>query len=481
MKHDVQPTGEIELKFSLDDRAVRQIERHRLLAKQDHQRRSQRTVYFDTSDSTLRAKGYSLRVRRVGDCFTQTLKTRASQAGLFNRGEWEMPVSTMEPDLAALARTPVKGLTDIAGNLMPVVDCDVVRTTWLVDHLDSAIEVVLDSGVVSASGKELAFHEVELELKHGEPAAMFSLARMLLESIPLRLGVLSKQERGEMLAHGLGLPQNAATLTFDDGMTVGQVFGQILTSCVRHFRLNEYSILAECDDEALHQARVALRRLRGALSLFRPAVRQSGLERLRRELRWITSSLSDARDLDVMLAEHDDLARADRKKLQSARRAAYDDVRAAIDSQRLRNLLLDLVEWLSIGDWQKAGASAPITKFANKRLDVLWKKVRQNSSGLTGLGDRRLHRLRIHVKKLRYAVEFLASLHGKDARKFTSRLEQIQDCLGRMNDEATGRRLIAKLSLRADAEAVFASSRSEQLRALQKHFKALRKVGRFWA
>ena len=81
MKCDAQHAGEIELKFSLDGRAAGKIARHRLLADHDRQSRSQRSVYFDTTDATLRTKGYSLRVRQVGDGFTQTLKTRASQVG----------------------------------------------------------------------------------------------------------------------------------------------------------------------------------------------------------------------------------------------------------------------------------------------------------------------------------------------------------------------------------------------------------------
>lgn len=481
MKHDGAHAGELELKFSLDGRAVRDFKRHRLLVEPTRERHAQRSIYFDTAEGTLRAKGFSLRVRKVGACHVQTLKTRGSQAGLFDRGEWEMPVAGMAPDLAALARTPVKRLKHIDGDLLPVVRADVERSAWLVDHLDSMIEVVLDSGKVSAGGRELPFYEVELELKRGDPAALFSLARMLLETVPLRLGVLSKQERGEMLARGLRAAYKSSSLSFDGDMAVEQVFGQILTSTLRQFRLNEYAILAECDHEALHQARIAMRRLRGALTLFRPAIRQPGLQRLRDELRWFTSSLADARDLDVFLADHDDLARGDRKTLQSARGAAYDDVRAAIDSQRLRNLLLDLVEWLAIGQWQRAKAAAPIAKFAGKRLDALWEKVRRHASDLADLDDEGLHRLRIDAKKLRYAVEFLESLYGKKAGKFTTALKRIQDGLGHLNDEAIGRHLIERLALRADADAVFTGSRSAQLRDLQKHFKALRKVGRFWA
>lgn len=478
MTRRAQNKGEMELKFDLDKPAASVIETHPLLAASEHHIRSQRTTYFDTPNGELKKLGYSLRVRQVGDGFTQTLKTRGSHAGLFDRGEWEMSVAAMRPEAAALARTPAKKLTKEA-RFLPTIHLEVERTMWLIDHLGSAIEVCLDKGTAANEGGDHQFQELELEMQHGEPAHLFALSRAFLEAVPLRLGVLSKDERGEMLAHGVIRPEGASRLTVDHGMTVGFVFEQIVGSCIRHFRLNEALILANCDPEALHQARIAMRRLRAALAFFRPAIRQSGLWQLRTELRWFTASLADARDVDVFLAQHDDLSPRDREKLQSARASAYAEASAAIDSQRLRGLFLDLVEWLSLVDWQKKSASAPIVTFAASRLDKLWKDVRQSAPDLAELDDHRLHRLRIAIKKLRYAVEYLEALYGKRARKFTSRLEKMQDCLGLMNDEAAGRKLTADLSLSA-AKASSVGARTQRLEALQDHFRKLRKVDRFW-
>lgn len=478
--HSDQAPREIELKFVLDGPAARKILRHPLLADVGCERQSQRSVYFDTSKARLKKKGYSLRVRQIGNKFTQTLKTSGSHAGLFDRCEWEMPVAGLEPDTKLFSRTPNKKLQAISGELEPVSQSDVERTSWLISHRGSAIELVLDTGDTSGSTRSASFHEVEIELKQGERADLFALARILLESAPLRLGVLTKEERGRELTRDLGHIYKASKLKFDDRMTVEQVFSQIIMSCIRHFRLNETLIRETREPEALHQARTAMRRLRGALILFRPAIRKPGLEPLRSELRWFTRSLAAARDIDVFIAGHDDLKWTDRRKLQSARTEAYDQACAAIDSQRLRTLLLDLVEWLSIGNWQKSGARDPIVDFAAGRLDFLWKKVRNSSSDLFELDDELLHRFRIRIKNLRYAVEFFQSLYGKKAGKFASRLADIQDGLGRMNDEAIGRQLIDALSLR-NADLAPQVSRVQCLLAVQKQFKAIRKAGRFWA
>ena len=478
MTRGAQPHGEIELKFDLDQAAADVIEDHPLLAGSERRHHAQRSTYFDTPNGKLGKAGYSLRVRQVGVCFTQTLKTRASHAGLFDRGEWEMPVSAMRPEQVALARTPLSKLRKVS-SLVATGHSKVERTEWLVDHRGSLIQVCLDRGTVSNGSGEHRFHELELELRQGDPAALFAVARILAEAVPLRLGVLAKDERAEMPGTGAEQPRCAPTITLDKGMTVEAVFAQIAQSCIRHLRLNETLIVAGRDAEALHQARIAMRRLRAAMSFFRPAIRRSGLRRLRSELSWLTTSLADARDVDVLIAHHDDLSRADRRKLRLARSAAYAQATGAIDSQRLRGFLLDLVEWLSTAEWQKKSATLPILTFASRRLDRLWKEVRQRSSHLVELDDTGLHRLRIAVKKLRYAVEFLDMLYGKRARKFASRLEKVQDGLGLMNDEAVGRNLIAALSLRSADESCQAT-RAKRLDALENDFRRLGKAGRFW-
>ncbi len=142
---------ETELKFELHRRAARKVRHHPLLADGGHDVKSQTSVYFDTHRGRLHDAGYSLRVRQVGDEHFQTVKTNGGGAGLFDRGEWEAPVESMSVDFKALKKTPLRKLKKLAQGLEPTVQSEVERSTWLIDRDGSVVEVVLDSGTVSAA------------------------------------------------------------------------------------------------------------------------------------------------------------------------------------------------------------------------------------------------------------------------------------------------------------------------------------------
>lgn len=482
MTHLNQRHGEVELKFELSRRAAKVVRHHALLSNVDHQTRSQISVYFDTDDSDIHKAGYSLRVRQVGDCFTQTVKTNGGAAGLFDRGEWEARVEQMSPEPKALNRTPLGKLNKLDRKVEPVVCSDMERTTWLIERDGSVVEVVLDSGTVSAGDREASFHELELELKAGEAAALFDLAQELGKAVPLQVGVLSKEQRGLMLAEGaFGHEHKASALDICKSMDAGQVFALIVHECIRHFRLNEALIMSALDPEALHQARVAMRRLRSAFSLFRPAIRQGSLEPLQAELREFITPFGEARNLDVFLGNHGgELGWRDRRKLTLARDKIYDQVIDTLEAQRSRDMFLDLVEWTASEDWRKDAASAPIGKFAAGRLDAIWKKVKRKGEGLGDLEEKQLHRLRVTIKKLRYAVDFLAPLYArKRVRKFASSLEKMQDSLGLLHDDMVGRQIVADFAL-GETGRTDVTTRSRQLKAMEARVTQLKRVGRFW-
>ena len=483
MTHRTQDPSEVELKFELDGPAARKVRDHALLSDVDHHTQSQTSIYFDTDKGEVHKAGYSLRVRQVGDCFTQTVKTNGGSAGLFDRGEWEVAVEQMEPDLKALDWTPLGKLKAFNRKVEPTVSSDVERTTWLIDRDGSVIEAALDSGTVSAGQAETKFHELELELKAGEPAALFRFAQELSKDVPLEVGVLSKEERGLMLAEGaFGHEHKASDLDIAKSMDAGEVFASIVHECIRHFRLNEPLIMSERHPQALHQARVALRRLRTAFSLFRPAIRQASLEPLRNALRDSIRPFGEARNLDVFLGRlGDDLAWRDRRKLTSAREEAYDRVIDTLKAQRSRDMFLDLVEWTASEDWRKHAASAPIREFAAPRFDAVWRKVKSKGAQIGELEEHQLHRLRINVKKLRYAVDFLAPLYAKKrVRKFATSLEDMQDCLGLLHDDMISRQIVADFAL-SETGRTGTASHSRQLKKMEKRFKQLKRVGRFWA
>jgi triphosphatase len=478
-----QDHGEVELKFELDRRAANKVRHHPLLADSSPLTSSLSSVYFDTSKGKVHKAGYSLRVRQDDDDRrTQTVKTNGGGAGLFDRGEWEAPVDHLAPERKALKRTPLGKLKKLEGKLEPTVCSAVERTTWLIDRGGSLVEVVLDSGTISAGDQDEAFHELELELRAGPADAMFGIAQELAESIPLEVGVLSKEERGRMLAEGaFDHEQKASEPAVQRDLTVAQAFALIVHECVRHFRLNQALIIAERDPEALHQARVAIRRLRTAFSLFRPAIRQASLAPLRRELRDFIEPFGEARNLDVFLDHRgDELGWRDRRKLKSGRDDAYERVIESLNRARSRSMLLDLVQWTASPDWQKKPASDLIEKFAARQLDAVWKKVRGRASKVGDLRERELHRLRIDIKKLRYAVEFLAPLYRRKAtRKFGASLEAMQDCLGLIHDDMVGRQIVADFGL-GEPGRTEAVSRSRQLRKLDRRFRRLKRHSRFW-
>ena len=423
----------------------------------------QESVYFDTPQRSLRDAGFSLRIRTIGERRIQTIKAEsAAAAGLFVRPEWEREIDTDAPvlDDDAPWRPLVPG-TEI-DRLAPICRVSVVRRTVLVEREDASIEVVLDHGAIIAGDRTEMVHEIELELKRGHPAALFALAREIDRIAPLRLGVLTKSERGYRLGSVTpDTPVKTGPLDLRPGLTTAAGFQAIVGACLRQFRLNEAILVRTGDPGALHQARVALRRLRSALSTFKRIVRDDRFDRLRAELRWIAGALGQARNLDVLLARVPD--RAASKPLRTARTKAYKAVRHALASARLRALMLDLSEWTAIGPWTSAPAGRearqqPLEAFAAIALAKHRRRLKRLGRALGKVGDEERHEARIEAKKLRYATEFFASLFPRKKsvrrhRAFYDALETLQSQLGDLNDLATAPLVLAELGLAGTATA----------------------------
>jgi triphosphatase len=456
---------EIELKFDLGPGDVERLRACPSLAAEPFKVAAYETRYFDTRDGALRRAGYSLRVRRSNGRFIQTVKRKRSPAaGLFVRKEWDCAVKGFAVDRAALLATPLKRLLGEA-RLVATARTRFTRTAWLIARGGSRIELVLDEGKVTAGKAETPLCELELELIEGKAAALFALAAEIGAAVPLRLGVLTKNERGQALAEGaLGRPASAVPIQLSASLSEAQAFRVIAHACLRHYRLNEIVLLREPDPDALHQARIALRRLRSALSLFGPTLRGKDYQRLRDELGWLAGRLGDARTLDVALAG-EAAAAADgllRVRLLKARGKAYDRVASALASDRVRRLMLDLALWMETGAWRfRERSGREIGPLAVRQLERQWRKVRRHAAGIGEAADDERHRLRLDIKKLRYSAEFLAGLCGKRPRqvrrdRFIAALKDLQDRLGDLNDSEASAAMTARLapSLKGSADRI---------------------------
>ncbi len=458
---------EIELKLQTDPLGVAMLLADPLVADANPKSRDQLSTYFDTDGHALRKAGLSLRIRQIGERRIQTIKTEGrGAASLFSRGEWERDVASDEPELDDIAVVLGAALDD-GERPRPIFTVAVNRTSIV--HVDGAnrIELVADQGRALADDRESLVCEIELELLDGDRAALFALAARIADIVPLKLGILTKSERGYTLLDGAEKTSvKAEPIVLDRDIDTAALFEAIAGSCLRQFRLNEDKLLATGAPEALHQARVGLRRLRSALSIFKDMVAGPELDRFQAELRSLAGLLGKVRDVDVMIEKLDD---ADALRLlHVARDERFAAVVAALGSAPVRALMLDLVAWIAIGPWRDAEATAdlrrtPAPDFAAATLDALRRRVKRRGARLAKLDEEHRHRVRIAAKKLRYAAEFFAGLYpgrkaGRRRETFLEAIEDMQTQLGHLNDLASGRALFDELGI-ADAETILAAGK----------------------
>ncbi len=486
--------SEIELKLEARPEDLGRLKAHRLLAGLGPARTLVST-YYDTPDLKLRKAGLSLRVRSDGTRRVQTVKTGGDGGGLLKRGEWEAEVTGPAPDLAAAGGSPLgQVLNGDAEHLKAQFRIEAERAGRIVKQGGSEIELTLDEGRAVAGRRRTAILEIELELVKGEAADLFALARALLKTVPLRLSSRTKGEAGFALVTPTAEAVKAVDATLDRAMTTGEAFQTIARACLGQFLANERLVRDHRDVEAVHQARVALRRLRAARALFKPMLADAESERLNLALKDLADTLGAARDLDVLgervaalrLEAPFDPAAVGRA-LKRRREDAYDAACAALNSAETGRLLFDVAAWLEAGAWRTSPASLdPVEAFAARTLNHRAKGLRKAARGLAGLDAATRHKVRIRAKKVRYGAEFFASLaRGKAGRRaakaFIAHLKPLQEALGDLNDLVNAERLLSELAHgEGDANLAFAAGamveeiERSQPRLLKKAGKAAR-------
>ena len=455
---------EIELKLSLSPRDL-----PRLLLRLARFGRSRTqtvdNVYYDTSDRQLARSGLALRLRRIGRRRLQTLKAEsgAAAAALSKRGEWEVPAPDGKLDPGRFPSTPLTKLLEKKPRprLLPVFRTRFSRRIWLT--ADGAIEIALDQGEIAAGKRTAPILELELEVKSGSAAALYPLALDLIgkgRHSPLLLpAVESKAARGYRLASG-AVPApckaNARAILGDLAakMTLAAAMRTLTDRATNLLLLNAAGHLKADDPEFVHQARVALRRLRSAARLIGKAA--AWPEPFDAELRWIGRELGALRDSDVLLSQTipalqaavgdatalsaiADLVRKQRRRDERA-------LRNALHSKRFAMLALQLLQWAHT----EAPSSMSIAAAGGKRLARLHRRLIGEAAFFVALPTSRQHRVRILAKRLRYALDlFAVGLPAKAAAGYGRQLARVQDQLGALNDAVVAADKLQQLARRA--------------------------------
>jgi inorganic triphosphatase YgiF len=447
---------EVELKFLIESGGLPMLDALPVIGRR--LRRAPRkhivTTYFDTSDRRFSDNGFALRVRKQDKNALLSIKQAGSVGS--GREEWERPIAGDEPNVDNMCDSPAASLLPKNGDgaqLTPLYTVAVDRASFLVKEGAAQIEIAVDRGEIKRDGAELPVCELELELKKGDPRQLFAFAQRFIDKAPLRLSLVSKGDRGDRLVDGSwGRPVVASTPKLTPAMTAAQAFRTICHSCLYDFMLNEPAVDDDRDIEGVHRARIAIRRLRAAFSLFIPMIEDGDHDRLRRELSWLSDLLGAARDLDVMQVEtFEPQVNAGEAPLGATsllaevgkrRKDARQALHAALHSDRMRKLLFDLVRWLDHGEWQaRAEAQDRAPKCARQLLAKRFKKLRKRARGIADANAETRHAIRIAAKKLRYMSEFFDDLVKGGKRRarykiFVRSLEKIQSSLGKIQDGA---------------------------------------------
>jgi CHAD domain-containing protein len=461
------------------------------------------TVYVDTPDLRIARWGSSLRHRRgEGQRKGWTVKlpspTNGSQL-VRTEVNFEGDDASKLPTAAAdLLRAYVRGQ-----ELTPVARLQTVRRGVVIgDDAGRRLAVVTDDEVSVMDGRRVAsrFRELEVEL---DPEADDALSEILIDRLTQAgAGPLDNVPK---LVRALGpraaSPPDVEVAELDEDATVADVVrGELATSVVRLLRHDAGVRLGE-DAEAVHQARVATRRVRSALRTFRDVLDPEWGGSLRDRLKQVADALGAVRDTEVLRdrlrSREPSLPGGDRQALEelvttleSTRDEARKRLLAAIREETYVDLLDELVEGAREPRVLEDAAGAPAASELRPALERPWRHLEHAvERALEDASDASLHAVRIRAKRARYAAEAVSPVFGKRAEGFAKAAARLQDVLGDHQDSVVARAWLREAAeggadafVAGELAAIEAQAAADARAAWPKAWKALsRKRLRFWA
>jgi inorganic triphosphatase YgiF len=428
----------------------------------------QADIYLDTFDWALLKNRVSLRYRVSNGRPMYTLKSMGPvEGGIARRMETEVP---LDKPIEAPALIPVKQVRSlVAGTIFPrrLLEQVLIRTDRLRYRVTSPegaeIELAFDSSGFSLRGlhrprRAQRLNELEAEILTGPDTVLGALASLLSNRFHYSPSSASKFEvalERFKIAIPSKKPPERLTVRSDDRLDLA--VRKILTHQFFWFREHLPGLLQDIDTEFVHQARVATRRMRSCLGLFRGAVPEGINHYLRGELKWLGTLLGAVRDLDVFLLNlsriHGKIESFPAKKrrafenwVSKHRRAPLKKLCEGLESPRFRNFERRFLQFLEKPLPRKPRlplALKPVREVAPAIITEKFDAVMEEGRRLLAKPKlKQYHLLRIQMKRLRYAAEFMASAYNGTLDPFIEKTVKIQDCLGELQDTVFTRKFI---------------------------------------
>ena len=472
--------SEIELKFGVD--AARAAAIDAALRRLPSKRSAIESRYVDSDDFRLASAGLSLRLRRSGRAWEQTLKASTDQAAerleetVPRPGRWGREVPPVDSSLHD--GTPAgKRLRAALGGAPLVVVCTsrVVRRSVEIATADGCVELAFDRGTISAGAASAPVCELEYELKQGDPRLLVELGRAAVRVHGAWLSTLSKSARGARLARGESESPavKAAPPRLDRALSGAAIFRAVLRACLDQVLANASEVAAgQRDAELIHQLRVGLRRMRVAWRELAPLASASA-----DDAGWqppcaeAFRALGDYRDRSTVIATLRSRLAAAGSPEPSLRPpdAAPPEPVEVVRDKDFQCALLALMALTfeapahagvetrveSAADHGVPGESKPIDRIRS-RLGKLRRRLVADALSFETQPHDAQHRIRKRLKRLRYLAELVASLYAPSrVERYLAALRPAQDALGTHIDLIVGLGLAQDAARRGDARAWF--------------------------
>jgi CHAD domain-containing protein len=425
-------------------------------------------TYLDTFDWLLLKNKLALRFRISNGAAMYTLKSiEPIEDGIAKRMETEILLDK-PVDVPALVHVkPIRKLVDgiiFPRKLLEHVQIRTDRRRYrLLSPEGAEIELAFDTSGFSLRGlhkprRTHRLNELEAEIRDGSGAALEALSSLLSSKFNFPASTASKFEvaiERFKITIPSKKPPEKLRVRLDDRLDVA--VQKILLYQMHRFQEQLPGVQRDIDTEFVHQARVATRRMRSALRLFRDAIPEGTAAYLRGELKWLGRLFGGVRDLDVFLLNQSrfkqQIERFPAKKKQAfenwiekRRRAPLKALWRALESPRYKRFERRMMQFFErpLPLRPRAPlAMRPVREVAPVIITEKFNAVIEQGHAL--LADSKLkqyHLLRIQMKRLRYACEFMAPAYDGRLDSFVERTVEIQDCLGELQDTVFTRKFI---------------------------------------
>ncbi len=484
----------MELELGLDPHDAARLTRLPVLAPLRSGRarsRAVRTVWHDSPDRALARQGLALAEQRP-----QWRLERLLPDGQAWPPGAPAPVVANGRDVHALGRA-------LPEPLLPVAALEGRESSLRLATDQGAVGLTLLNAKVRAVATERPIARLRLE---GANEALQALALRLASEIRIAVPRASLAAEAAAVASATeppprreGAPELPPGLSVDEAFSyvVGHLCDVILYYAPKAADGTE-------GPEPVHQMRVAVRRLRSAIKVFRHAVHRPEVEAADKGLKALGARLAPTRDWDVFVTETAaDVADAfpaeqRLRRLMGAverrRRFCHDELRDFLGGVEFRRLGIELACLAAASpgvvtpdEAAQAEPEAALTAFAANVLSKRLKQLLRVDDDISALEPSELHAIRLHAKRLRYATEIFAPLYpGKPVHRFIRRLSRLQDRLGTLNDGAVAANLLGELKNGNHALATgivlgFVGARSRDTRArIDEAWQKFHRLPPFW-